>query len=162
MSKFTTSAQVNCSQDRFFALYADKAFRTNLYLQGLKYQDFQWIEQVETETEIRRKVKMVPKWEFPGPVAKLFGNSFSLVEDSVFSKMTKTVHWKWTPSTSADKLKLEGDTRIEIRGDSTINISRDFTVEARVFGVGGLIESVMEKILREENNAFLVYMNNHV
>ena len=53
-----------------------------------------------------------------------------------------------TPSTLAEKLKNEGTMRIEPIGEDRVRRIADIVVEAKIFGIGGLMESTTEKELR--------------
>lgn len=67
-----------------------------------------------------------------------------------------------TPSTMADKLRQEGTMRIEPIGDSKVRRIAELTMEAKVFGIGGLIESTTEKQLREGWDRSAVFMNRYI
>jgi hypothetical protein len=84
----------------------------------------------------------------PGPVAKLMGSNFRYTEEGTWDKGTKIWRWKMTPSTMAEKLRNEGTMRIEEIGGDKVRRIADLVMEAKVFGIGGLIESSAEKELR--------------
>ncbi|MEI2620448.1 MAG: DUF2505 family protein [Candidatus Nanopelagicales bacterium] len=62
----------------------------------------------------------------------------------------------------ADKLRQEGTMRIEPIGDSKVRRIAELTMEAKVFGIGGLIESTTEKQLREGWDRSAVFMNRYI
>ena len=162
MGKFTVTHEINCNVETFWSTFFDKSFNEKLYLEALGFPEYKTLEQSETDTRITRKVKGQPKMSLPGPVAKLFGSNFSYVEEGSFDKATKVWRWKLTPSTLAEKLIQDGSVRVEAIGDSKVRRVADLTIEAKVFGVGGLIESSAEKQLREGWDASAVYMNKYL
>lgn len=149
MPKFTITHEFNSDEDTFWKVFFDKAFNDRLYKEHLQFSQYEVVDQRETDAEIVRKVKGSPKMNLPGPVAKLFGSGFSYVEEGRLNKATKLWTWKMTPSALGDKLRNEGTMRIEKIGEGRIRRIADITIEAKVFGVGGLIESSAEKQLRE-------------
>mgnify|MGYP000550084562 FL=1 len=162
MGKFTVVHEINCSVDTFWKTFFDKEFNEKLYRDGLGFPEFSVLEQRETDTQILRKAAGQPKMNMPGPVAKLLGNNFRYVEDGTFDKASKVWHWKMTPSVLADKMRQEGTLRIEPIGDNKVRRTAELLIEAKIFGVGGLMESAAEKGLREGWDQSAVYMNKHL
>lgn len=162
MGKFTVTHEINCDADTFWKVFFDKSFNEELYLKDLGFPEYKTLEQNETDTQITRKVHGQPKMDMPGPVAKLFGSSFSYTEDGSMDMANKVWRWKLTPSTLADKLRTQGTVRIEPIGDNKVRRIADIEIEAKVFGVGGLIESSAEKQLRQGWDASAVFMNKYL
>ncbi|MDI3282984.1 DUF2505 domain-containing protein [Polyangium sp. 15x6] len=159
MGKFTITNEINCNEETFWKIFFDKEFNEKLYRDHLGFPEFIITEQRDSDTEIIRKVAGQPRMEMPGPVAKLLGSGFRYTEEGRLDKKTKVWSWKMTPSTLADKLRNEGTMRIEPIGDNKVRRIADLIIEAKVFGVGGLIESSAEKQLREGWNGSAVFMN---
>jgi hypothetical protein len=162
MGKFTVTHEIRCDVDTFWKVFFDKAFNEKLFLEALGFPEFKVIEQRETDTQIIRKVSGVPKMNMPGPVQKLLGSNFRYTEDGTFDKATKIWRWKMTPSTLADKLRQEGTMRIEPVGADRVRRIAELVNEAKVFGIGGLMESAAEKQLREGWDHSAVFMNDYI
>jgi hypothetical protein len=162
MGKFSLSHVINCDADTFWKLFLDRDFNVEMYKKDLGFPRFDIIEQRETDTEIFRKVVGEPKMEMPGPVAKLMGSSFSYTEEGRLNKATKVWTWKMTPSAMADKVRQEGTLRVEPAGEGKVRRVADLLIEAKVFGVGGLIESSAEKQLRQGWDQSAVFFNNWI
>jgi len=77
-------------------------------------------------------------------------------------KKTKVWKWKLTPSTLADKVRQEGSLRIEPAGEGKVKRTVELFIEAKVFGIGGMLESTTEKQLRDGWNDSAVFMNKWV
>jgi hypothetical protein len=159
MSKFTMTHEINCDEETFWKIFFDRDFNMKLYKEELGFPAFDILEQRDSDTEIFRKAKGTPKMDMPGPVQKLMGSGFSYTEDGRLNKATKTWTWKMNPSTMADKIRNEGSMRVEKVGDNKVRRVADVTIEAKVFGVGGLIESSAEKQLRQGWDQSAVFMN---
>ena len=106
-----------------------------------------------------RKVNGTPKMDVPGPVAKVLGSNFGYKEEGKYTKSTKLWQWKMIPSTMADKLRNEGTMRVEAVGETKVRRIAELVIEAKVFGIGGLIESSAEKQLRDGWNKSAQFMN---
>lgn len=162
MGKFTMTHEINCDVDTFWKTFFDKGFNEELYRKQLGFPQFDIIDQKDTDTSITRTVKGTPKMEVPGALAKLLGNNFGYTEEGTFDKGTKTWRWKLTPSTLADKIRNVGMVRVEPLGDKKVRRTAEVEVEAKVFGVGGLIESTAEKQLRQGWDESAVFMNKYL
>jgi hypothetical protein len=111
----------------------------------------------ETDKEIVRRAKVTPKMDAPAPVAKVMGSSFSYIEEGTFDRATKVYRWKSTPSQMAEKVKTTGEVRAEPAGEGKVKRISVFHYEAKIFAIGGLVESSIEKSLRsgwEKSAAF--------
>ena len=153
MIAFSLEREIRCDEQRFWKLFFDPDFNRTQFIDGLEFPKFEILEQRESDTEIFRRAAVTPKLDVPGPVAKLLGPSFSYVEEATFDKQSKRLHIKLLPPPGVlkDKLRMEAKVRIEpITGASAPAVRRitDFEIEARMFGVGGLLEGASEKSLR--------------
>ena len=162
MGKFTVTHEIHCNVEAFWKLFFDKGFNDKLYLEGLGFPAYKALEQNETETKITRRVEGTPKMNMPGPVAKLMGSNFSYKEEGSFDKATRIWTWKLIPSTLADKMRNEGSVRVEAVGDDKVRRVAELLIEAKIFGLGGLIESSAEKQLREGWDQSAVFMNKYI
>lgn len=162
MGKFTITHPINCDLDTFWKWFLDKDFNVKLYTGPLGFPEFSVVDQTETETTISRKVQAQPKMEVPGPVAKLIGPGFRYTEEGTMTKSERVWRWKMTPSTLADKLFTSGVIRAEAAGDGKVRRIAEVSIEAKIFGVGGLIEGSAEKQIRDGWEKSAVFMNQWV
>ena len=159
MVKFTLTHTINTDVDNFWKTFFDKTFNEALYLKELGFPTFKVIEQVETDKEVRRKVAGQPKMDVPGPVAKVLGSNFGYTEEGAMTLPERLWRWKMTPSTMADKMTMGGTVRCERVTDTTSRRIADLQIEAKIFGIGGLIESTSEKQMRDGWDKSAVFMN---
>ncbi|MBK6513695.1 MAG: DUF2505 family protein [Polyangiaceae bacterium] len=160
MQNVKISHEINCSEEKFWELFFDKEFNTKLYLEGLEFPEWKIEEQTDNDVEVKRRTKGRPKLKnVPGPVAKILGDSFGYVETGSMTKKEKVWRWKLTPSTLADKIRQEGQLRIEVLGDNKVRRNVEMVIEAKVFGLGGILESTAEKQLRDGWEDSAKFMN---
>ncbi len=159
MGKFTVTHEIHCTPETFWTVFLDKEFNERLYKEGLEFPSFEILEQRETDKEVFRRAAGKPKMNMPGPVMKLLGDGFRYTEDATLDKATKTWRWKMTPSTLADKVRQEGTLRVEPVGDKRCRRVVEIVMEAKIFGLGGLMESSAEKSLREGWDKSAIFLN---
>lgn len=159
MKRFTLTHEINCNEETFWKIFFDKTFNETLFRTELRFPQYDILDQRETDTEIFRKIKGQPKMNLPGPVAKLLGSGFAYTEEGRLDKASKRWTWKMSPSKLAEKLHNEGTMRIEPIGDSKVRRVTEITMEAKIFGIGGLVESSAEKEMREGWDDSARFMN---
>ena len=148
MRRFTLVQDFSVEPDEHWRLFLDDEVERRMYLEGFRFPKYELLERRETEDEIVRKIRVVPRLDVPGAVAKLLGDSFGYTETHSFDKKTKVFRAKTTPSVLADRLSSEATVRVDAAGPGKCRRTVDVSVEAKVFGVGGLIEAALEKNLR--------------
>lgn len=147
--QFTMTNEIACNVERFWETFLDPKLTERLFKEALGFTEFRILDQTETPTTLVRRSAATPKMNWPRPVTKLFGDRFGYTEEATFDKVAKVWRWKMTTSTLPDKLRSEGSVRAEPVGDDKVRRIVDIVLEAKVFGIGGLIESSVEKQIRE-------------
>jgi hypothetical protein len=151
MATFTMTHELDCDCARFWELFFDREFSAKMF-EALGFPKWEIVEQRDEEHEIFRVVRATPKLEAPGPVAKLLGPGFSYTEEGRFDRTEKVFRFAIKPSVLEGKLRNEGTVRCEeLRPGPDGKCRRivDVVVEAKVFGVGGMLESTTEKSFRK-------------
>lgn len=153
----TRSMSIPCPPDRLWALFFDERYVRALYLEGLGFDDFRVIEMKEPS----RKTAVKPKLTLPGPVARLIGDSFRYEDHATLDRERGV--WSWQMVQPADVknkpiVSTRGTIRIVDGGNGTSLRTDTAEVEARVFGVGGLIESSVEKELERSWDKELAFV----
>jgi len=155
MRKTNASSVINCNVETFWKLFLDEDYVTKLYLDGLEFKSIDILEMTETT----RKVRGVPKLNMPKPVMKVLGDSFGFEEHATLDRDKNIWRWHMIPNTMADRLKTSGVITLEEMGGDKVRRVNEATMEAKVFGVGGLIESSTEKEVRTAWERDARYMN---
>jgi len=152
MKTSTTSAVLPCTPETFWAAFLDESCLTALYLEELEYRAFAIIEIGDTS----RKLRIVPKMKLPAPVARLIGESFAYEDHGTLDRARNEWTWRMVQPANLDPkskprkdvVTMHGTVRVEATGDGHCRRTDNFSIEAKIFGLGGLIESSIEKELR--------------
>jgi hypothetical protein len=150
VKRATETSVLSCDPDRFWSVFLDEAFLRALYLEALQFKGFRVLELTETT----RKLAVVPKMNLPGPIAKLIGDSFAYEDHGTLDRAKNEWTWRMVqPTDVGAKARKEimtsrGSVRLELLSPSEVRRTDEFIVEAKLFGLGGLIESTAEKEFR--------------
>jgi len=152
MKTSTSSAVLSCTPDAFWESFFDESYLRALYLDELEARVFDVLEIGEAS----RKLRIVPNMKLPAPVAKLIGESFAYEEHGTLDRAANEWTWRMVQPASLDPkskprrdaVTMHGTVRIEPSGDGHCRRTDSFTVEAKIFGLGGLIEASIEKELK--------------
>jgi uncharacterized protein DUF2505 len=159
MKKFTLRHEINCNAEQFWKVFFDKDFNHTLFREELQFPEYETLEQSENDSEIRRRVRGVPKMNMPGPVKKLLGDRFGYEEEGTFDRKSGVWRWKMKANTMTDKLRNEGTVKVEPIDDKKCRRIAEIEMEAKVFGLGGVIESSSESEMRRGWETSAVFMN---
>jgi hypothetical protein len=162
MPTVTFTHDIHCNEETFWKIFLDPQFNERLYKDALGFPDWKQVSLDETDTKITRTTSGQPKLDdVPGPVAKLIGNGLRYTETGTLDKATKVWTWKLVPSVMADKVKQEGKMTIEAAGDK-VRRKVELFIEAKVFGLGGMLESTTEKSMRAGWETSATFMNDWI
>jgi len=159
MRQLTITQDIDANPARHWELYLDDAYDRAQYIDGLHYPSYELVERIDTDAEIRRTTRIMPKLDLPGPVARLFGSRFGYLEAGVFDKTKQVWTSLTTPNMLKGKLHSKTTVRVEPNGDGRCKRTIELEVEANVFAIGGLVESSLEKNLRAGWAGVAAYMN---
>ena len=160
MKKITLTHEINCSEERFWELFFDDAFNTALFRDHLSFPKYEILNlKRHDDGRVDRTVRGVPKMDVPKALQKVLGDGFGYDEDGSYDPKTGTWTWKMKPNTLAGKLRTEGTVRCEKVSDDKCRRVAVIELEAKVFGVGGLLESTTEKEMRTGWDSSAAYMN---
>jgi hypothetical protein len=160
MNRFSVQHVIHCDEDIFWKLFFSRPFNARMYSEVFKFPEFEIIEEHEDERAIVRKATGQPRVNaMPEAVQKMLGSNFRYVEESVFDKTAKTWRWTMTPNRLHDRLRNEGVLRLEPDGPARVIRRVDVTVEAKIFGVGKVLEGLAEKELRAGWDRSAVFLN---
>lgn len=159
MTRFVARHLIHCDEATFWRLFFSREVNARMYAEVLKFPAFSIVEESEDELSLRRKAVGRPRVHaLPEAVQAMLGSSFQYVEDSVFEKASRNWRWTMTPSHMPDRLRNEGVLWIEPAGEGRITRVADGRIEAKIFGIGKLLEGMVEKEIRagwDESAAFL-------
>jgi hypothetical protein len=132
----------DCSADVFWSkIFLDDAYNRKLFLEELHFESWRVLSSEERGSEIHRVVEGVPRLgDLPATLKRLLSEGASYEERGVVDRAAQRYRLQVTPRSLASKLTISGElftTPLTERSCRRTYVAR---VEARVFGVGGMIE----------------------
>jgi len=130
----------NCSVESFWKVFLDEKYQAALFA-SMDFPRFEQTRFDEHENEIQRVIRVTPKVVgVPGPLKKVVGEGFSYEEHGTFDKKRQRFRFKIRTSKLADKINITGIIYCLPAGDGKSKRIFEATVQAKVFGVGKLLE----------------------
>jgi hypothetical protein len=162
--KFTIRHPYAIEPDAFWReLFFDAEYNRKLYLEGLRFEGFEVLEETNPPDGRRtRKVHVKPRFEAPAAMRSMIGDSMSYVEDGRLELTgPNTPRWisKVLPSAMADKTRVTAEMWLERTGPGQSDRVANFEIEVKMFGVGGMVEKMLEKSMRENYQKAAEYTN---
>jgi hypothetical protein len=151
MKTVTGSSTLPCSAETFWKIFFDESYIRALYLEGLQFTECQILER----NEGARRMRLSPK--LPGVLQKLVGDSFGYDEHGTLDRTRNLWTWKMFPR--KDLVATRGSMRIEPISEKECRRHDEVVIEAKMFGVGGLIESTTEKEVRASFDKELAFFS---
>jgi hypothetical protein len=161
MVTFTMQHPIDCDCDAFWKAFVDESFNQAMF-KALEFPEWTVLELKETDTEVHRRIRAVPKMDVPAAVRKLIGSSFGYEETLRFDKVAGVAKLVLRPNVLPDKMRCEGTVRCEPRSEGKCMRVVDIVVEAKIFGIGGLAEGAFEKTIRGAWQQSADFMNLHM
>lgn len=150
-TRFTIRDIFNTDLDTYWErIFFDPEYNERMYREALGFKSFSILEQTGGPGERRtRSMRTEPAADAPAVVRKLIGDSLSYTESGTYDPATKIWTYSIVPSALSEKLKIGGRLWAEPKGDKQIERIAEVNIEAKIFGVGGAIESFVEKTTRD-------------
>lgn len=158
--KLTIAHEFHTDVDTFWSkLFFDPVYNRALYIDALKFPEYNLLEEKDQGSTVLRRVRVTPKNEAPAVVQKVVGGNFSYVEEGTFDKATKRYRFKAIPDKMADKFVSSGELRAEPLGDKRCRRVAEMNIEVKIFGVGGMVESFIAKSMNESYEQVAAFSN---
>jgi len=141
MRKANAAHVINCDIETYWKVFLDAEFTKKMHLDELGSKKLEILELTDNE----RRMAIVPTLAMPGPVMKALGDSFGYEEVCSLDRERNIWSWKLVPNKMTDRLKTSGTMRLEAMDDGKCRRIDEATMEAKVFGIGGLFERSTEK-----------------
>ena len=156
--KLTLHDDLDCTPERFWALYFDPDYTTRLHREALGSTSIEILGQHgDLARGLERTLRYGQRPDAPGPVKRLFGEEILSTEVSTYDPATSTARFSLTPGTLADKTDITGTITVEPNGDGC---RQTFSLEARVkiFGAGPVVERFVERQARATQSKAVAFM----
>jgi hypothetical protein len=146
---------LDCSEEEFWKrIFASEEFNQYLYEGlGFEYELLEW----NCETGYRR-AKVSPTHQVPRPIARIFGDRFSYVEEGTYDPVIERYEFRVIPCAMPDRIRAKGTLEVEAVSPSQCERRVNLEIGADVMGLGRLIEAYFVAVTREQyaKNAALV------
>jgi hypothetical protein len=154
---------IDCTEDTLWKVHFDPEFNRELFLKALAFEGWNQVSFDDKGDRIERVVDIVPRLgDLPGPLKKLAEGGAGYRERDSFDKATKVMKVNIEPSALSGKLTISGQQRTESVGSGKCRRIYDFSVTAKVFGVGGMIENRIIADVRKSYDVAADFMNRWV
>ena len=152
MKTATASVVLPCSPERFWSVYLDPAYLRALYLDELRYKGLEVLEVTPTS----RKLRVVPKLNMPGPIEAMIGDSFAYEDHGTLDSARNEWTWRMVQPQQLDPrakprkdvVTTRGVVRVTALGPNECRRTDELVIEAKIFGLGGVIEASADKEAR--------------
>jgi hypothetical protein len=159
MRRFTLVQEIAGSVEDHWKLFLDEEFDRKQYLEGFGFPKYELLDSRDDDARTTRRIRVTPKLDVPGAVSKLLGSSFGYTEEAAYDKVSKLYRAKMTPNVLSDRLSSDSSVRVEPAGEGRSRRTVDVSVEAKIFGLGGVVEMALEKNLRDGWEKSAAYLN---
>jgi hypothetical protein len=138
----------------FWEMFFDPEYNRALFEDHLKFKVYRVLElDKRADGTIVRRVECAPAVEVPAVAKKIFGDATGYVEEGRFDPKTQRFVVTVTPKVGADRIQTRAEMRVEARGDKRIERIQDIDNTVKVFGVGKVIEGIIEAETRKTYDA---------
>lgn len=149
MRNATESFELPCPPEQFWRVYLDPEYVRALYLGALGYRACEVLE----VTDSSRKLRVVPKMNLPRPIESLLGDGFAYEDHGSLDRAKNEWTWRMVQPKELDPrakprrdvVTTRGTIRVTATGEGRSRRTDELVIEAKLFGVGGMIEAVAEK-----------------
>ncbi len=153
MSLLTLRHEILCDEGTYWEkCVLDDEYNRRFFLEELKFQSYELIEQRDLGDTVVRKARAESKaGNMPAAVKKVIGDSFSYIEEGKFDRKAKQYSFRTIPAAFPDKVKIQGTMRCEVVGPKKIVRVSDIQVDVKIFVIGGMVE---ERILADIKHSY--------
>lgn len=147
MGSFTVRHRFPIAADAFWErIFFDEAFNKDFYLGELGFARYEMLED-ETAADGSRKrvIETQPQADAPAAVRKIMGDGLIYLEKGHFDASTRRYRFQIETPKFGDKVQVSGEFWVEAAGEAACDRVCSMDVKVKMFGVGGLVESFIER-----------------
>jgi hypothetical protein len=154
----------NATEDTYWGkIFFAEEYNRRLHLEALRFLEWREVRVEDKGDYVERTVEVVPRvGELPGPIKKLIGDRIGYVERGIYDKRARRYRITVTPSRLADKLTITGELFTEPAPEGRCRRIYLGRVEARIFGVGGLLEKLIVSDLEKSLETSARFTNQYI
>ena len=157
---FVIEHVLEASEEQFWAdIFGSEEFNRALYIGhlGFRYE----LESSDPEARYRR-ARIWPATNVPKTLTDLLGGEISFVEDGYCDEAGGRYEFRIIPSRLRERIGVKGQVETTSLTEGTCRRIVTLEVEVRMFGIGGLIESLLEATTREQYDKNAAFINEYL
>jgi hypothetical protein len=151
----------SCSAEVFWnQIFLDDEYNRKLFLDELHFESWRVVSTQERGGQTHRVIEAVPRMgELPGPLKRLLEGGLGYEERGVLDRAAQRYTLQATPRSLASKLTILGELSTTPLGPRECRRTYLAKVEAKVFGVGGMIEERLLADVEKSYNKAALFTN---
>jgi hypothetical protein len=145
MASRTGEREFDCDPDTFWdRVFFSPEYNRKLFLERLKFEQWEVVSQVETADGFVRTVRATPRvGDLPAPIKALLKNGVGYTERGEYFRSQSRFSIAITPNSLSDRIKMSAEVRVVPLPGGRCRRTQTTTVEAKVFAVGGVLEKLI-------------------
>lgn len=146
----------DCSPEVFWnQIFLDEEYNRQLFVGELHFSSWRVLKSEERGAELHRTVEATPPLgDLPGALKRLLSEGLGYEEHGVLDRQKQRYRLEVKPRSLANKLSITGELTTEPLSERSCRRIYVPRVEARVLGVGGMIEQrLLDDIEKSYNKA---------
>jgi len=158
--KFVIQHEFHTSVEQFWTeIFKSEEFNRALYIDHLRcgYELELW-----NPATGRRRARVWPTNTIPKALARVLGDTISFVEEGTCDDDVHRYDFRVLPSRLPERIRVNGSVVTAPLCDRTCERTVTFEIEARVFGIGHMIESFLETTTREQYDENATFINEYL
>ncbi len=160
--KLTMTEIYRCTPQAYVEAYFDPVGRQKREVDGLGGLSWTVVSNTQDQGERRLIADFTQRLDAPGPIRKLIGETTAFQEESWWREGSDVIDIVIRPQKMAKKLSIQGQYRVQGLEDGTSRVTFELEVQARIFGIGGLVEKMALKEAPDTFAKDAQYFNEHL
>lgn len=162
MLELTVVHELSCTPARFWDLFLEPDFTRAMIVDGLDFARCD-IDPVKDKGTVKHRHMFVePKVDLPGPVARLIGPKLGYDEYGELDTQTQVWTFHYRLSVLSERIRMGGKLRVEAASAGKCKRIADLWVEAKIIGIGKMVERAAEKNMRDGWTRSATWMNGYL
>jgi len=151
----------DCSAETFWnQIFLDDEYNQKLFLGELRFSEWRVVRSEERTGELHRVVAATPPLgELPSAIKRLLSDGLGYEERGVLDRKNQRYRVDVKPKSLANKLTITGELSTEPLSDRSCRRIYVARAEARVLGVGGMIEQRLLDDIEKSYNKSAAFTN---
>lgn len=157
--KIQSQGIYNCTPKEFFEQTFNEKNRAERETKGCRAISYRVLSSDKDDRQWRQVAEVVDKIDAPGAIRKVFGETTTVEETSIWTVGTDTIKVSYKPDKMPNKITMQGEFRVTPHGDGSCKVIMDLEITVKIFGIGGMMEKLIAKELPEHMAKDVAYFN---